>query len=125
MAKGLETARAHTAARAIGLAQGALEDAIAYAKERKQFGMPIAEFQAIRFKIATMATEIEAARQLMYFVCERDRPAAGAATRKRRWSSYFASEMAERVTCEALQILGGAGYTKLYRRSSATGATRA
>ena len=60
-----ETARAHTAARAIGLARGALEDAIAYAKERVQFGEPIADFQAIRFKLADMATEIEAARQLM------------------------------------------------------------
>ena len=69
MAKGLEGARAHTDARSIGLAQGALEDAIAYAKDRRQFGVPIAEYQAIRFKIASMATEIEAARQLLYFVC--------------------------------------------------------
>ena len=69
VAFGLGLARAHTAARSIGLAQGALEDAIAYAKERVQFGQPISDFQAIRFKIATMATEIEAARQLMYYCC--------------------------------------------------------
>ena len=113
MAKGLEGARAHTAARAIGLAQGALEDAIEYAQQRKQFGMPIAEYQAIRFKIATMATEIEAARQLLYFVCNEidqgRRCDKGASMAK-----YFASEMAERVTSEALQIFGGAGYTKLF-----------
>ncbi|MGO4392194.1 acyl-CoA dehydrogenase family protein [Variovorax sp. M-6] len=113
MTKGLEGARAHTAARAIGLAQGALEDAIAYAGERKQFGMPIAEYQAIRFKIATMATEIEAARQLMYYVCgEIDR--GRRCDKESSMVKYFASEMAERVTSEAMQIFGGAGYTKLF-----------
>jgi alkylation response protein AidB-like acyl-CoA dehydrogenase len=113
MASGLETARAHTAARSIGLAQGALEDSIAYAQERKQFGMPVSEFQVIRFKIATMATKIEAARQLLYYVCNE-------IDQKRRCDSeasmvkYFASEMAEEVTSEAIQIHGGAGYTKLH-----------
>lgn len=110
VAHGLERARAHTAARSIGLARGALEDAIAYAKERQQFGRPIAEFQAIRFKIAQMAAEIEACRQLMYFVCDQidtgKRCDAEASMVK-----YLASEMAERVTSEAMQILGGAGYT--------------
>src|SRR5580693_9842004 len=62
VAFGLGLARAHTAARSIGLARGALEDAMAYAKQRIQFGQPISDFQAIRFKIATMATEVEAAR---------------------------------------------------------------
>lgn len=113
MTKGLEGARAHTAARAIGLAQGALEDAITYAGERKQFGMPIAEYQAIRFKIATMATEVEAARQLMYYVCgEIDR--GRRCDKESSMVKYFASEMAERVTSEAMQIFGGAGYTKLF-----------
>lgn len=113
LAKGLDEARAHTAARSIGLAQGALEDATVYAQERMQFGHPIAEFQAIRFKLAHMASEIEAARQLLHFVCDRidqgercDKEAA--------MVKYFASEMSERVTSEALQILGGAGYTKLH-----------
>src|SRR3546814_15740421 len=68
---GLEVARAHTAARAIGLARGGLEDALKYAQERVQFGRPIGEFQAIRFKLAQMATDIEAARQLMYSVCRK------------------------------------------------------
>ena len=110
---GLEVPRAHTAARSIGLARGALEDAMAYAQERVQFGQPISEFQVIRFKIGQMATEIEAARQLMYFVCDAidtgrrcDKEAA--------MVKLFASEMSERVTSEGIQILGGAGYTKLH-----------
>ncbi|MFV0512124.1 MAG: acyl-CoA dehydrogenase family protein [Jhaorihella sp.] len=109
----LESARAHTAARSIGLAAAALDLAISYAKERVQFGQPIAEFQVIRFKIADMATSIEAARHLMRDLCvkldagERCDLEAGMA-------KYFAAEMAERVTSEAMQILGGAGYTTLY-----------
>lgn len=113
MAKGLEVARAHTAARAVGLAQGALEDATAYALERKQFGIPIAEYQAIRFKIATMATKIEAARQLLYYVCS-EIDGGRRCDKEASMVKYFASEMAERVTSEALQIFGGAGYTKLF-----------
>jgi alkylation response protein AidB-like acyl-CoA dehydrogenase len=113
VAFGLGLARAHTAARSIGLARGALEDAIAYAKERVQFGQPISDFQAIRFKIASMATEVEAARQLMYYVCgEIDAGRAGRV--ETSMVKLFASEMAERVTSEALQIFGGAGYTTLY-----------
>jgi len=109
----LGLARAHTAARSIGLARGALEDAMDYACERVQFGQPITDFQAIRFKIATMATEIEAARQLMHYVCgEIDAGRAGRA--ETSMVKYFASEMSERVTSEALQILGGAGYTTLH-----------
>lgn len=106
----LEPARAHTAARSIGLARGGLEDAIDYAKRRVQFGQPIAQFQAIRFKIAEMAAEIEAARQLMYFVAD----AIDTGRRCDKESSmvkWYASEMAERVTSQALQIHGGYGYT--------------
>jgi len=113
VAFGLGLARAHTAARSIGLARGALEDAMAYAKERIQFGQPISDFQAIRFKIASMATEVEAARQLMYYVCgEIDAGRAGRV--ETSMVKLFASEMAERVTSEALQIFGGAGYTTLH-----------
>ena len=107
---GLEVGRVHTAARAIGLARAALEDSITYVHQREQFGRPIGDFQAIRFKIAHMAAEIEAARQLMYHAAtEIDsgrRCSMGAAMAK-----YVASEMAERVTSEAVQIHGGAGYT--------------
>ena len=69
--QGLAVARVHTAARAIGLARGALEDSLAYSQQRQQFGKPIAQFQALRFKMADMATEIEAARALMYQVADR------------------------------------------------------
>ncbi len=106
----LETARAHTAARSIGLARGALEDAQEYCMERRQFGQAIGEFQAIRFKIAEMATQIEASRQLMYFVAD----AIDTGQRCDLQASMvklFASEMSENVTSEALQIFGGAGYT--------------
>ncbi len=107
---GLSTARVHTAARAIGLSRGALEDSIAYSKHRVQFKKPIAEFQAIRFKIAQMAAEIEAARQLMYYVADLD-DRGERCDKEASMVKWFASEMAERVTSEALQIHGGVGYT--------------
>ena len=107
---GLETARAHTAARSIGLAQGALEDALTYAQERQQFGQPIGHFQAIRFKLAEMATEVEAARSLMYAVCQKIDQGVRCDT-EAAMVKLFASEMSERVTSEGLQIHGGAGYT--------------
>jgi alkylation response protein AidB-like acyl-CoA dehydrogenase len=106
----MELARCHTAARAVGLARGALEDSIRYADQRVQFGEPISHFQAIRFKIADMAARVQAARQLTYF-------AASAVDANRRCdietstAKWFASEMAERVTSEGIQIHGGAGYT--------------
>ena len=110
---GLETARAHTAARAIGLAQGALDDSIKYAGDRKQFGRSIGDFQAIRFKIAEMATQIEAARQLNYFVCEQI-DTGQRCDKEASMVKLFASEMAERVCSEGIQIHGGAGYTTLH-----------
>ena len=111
--RGLEVARAHTAARSIGAAQGALNVAVDYANEREQFGSPIGKFQAIRFKIATAATEIEAARQLMYHVCTQI-DAGRRADKEAAMVKYFAAEMSERVTSECLQIMGGAGYTTHY-----------
>ncbi len=110
---GLEVARAHTAARAIGLARGALEDAIEYSQQRQQFGQPISDFQETRFKIARMASEIEAARQLMYHVCT-ELDSHRRLDKEAAMVKWLASEMAERVTSEGLQILGGAGYTKLH-----------
>lgn len=107
---GLEVGRAHTAARAIGLARAALEDSIAYVHEREQFGRPIGDFQAIRFKIAHMAAEIESARQLMYHVAT-ELDSGRRCSREASMAKYIASEMAERVTSEAVQIHGGAGYT--------------
>lgn len=113
LGEALETARAHTASRAIGVARGALEDAISYSQDRVQFGAPIAKLQAIRFKIAQMATEIEAARQLNYHVCSQI-DAGGRCDLEASMSKLFAAEMAERVTSEGLQIHGGAGYTTLH-----------
>ena len=107
---GLNIARIHTAARAIGLARGALEDSMAYAGERVQFGRPIGAFQAIRFKLADMATEIEAARALMYQVAQRFDGGENI-EKEAAMAKLFATEMAERVTGEAIQVHGGNGYT--------------
>ena len=110
LTSGLEIPRAHTAARSIGSAQGALDVAIQYAQDRVQFGRPIAKFQDLRFKIARMATDIEAARQLMYSVCDKI-DSGGRCDKEAAMVKYFAGEMSERVTSDAMQILGGAGYT--------------
>jgi alkylation response protein AidB-like acyl-CoA dehydrogenase len=106
----LTKARVHTAARAVGAARGAFEDARDHVSTRIQFGQPLSRFQALRFKLATMATEIEAARQLTLHAAElldAGEPAAIAAS----MAKLFASDMAERVTSEALQLHGGDGYT--------------
>lgn len=113
MVSGLEVARAHTAARAIGCARGALEDAIAYADERVQFGKPISNLQVIRFKLAEMASKVEAARQLNNFVCEQV-DSGKRCDKEASMTKWFASEMAEKVTSDALQVLGGAGFTTLH-----------
>jgi alkylation response protein AidB-like acyl-CoA dehydrogenase len=109
-ARGMTVPRIHTAARAIGLARGALEDSIAYVQQRRQFDRPIGDFQAIRFKIANMAAEIEACRALMYQVSD-DADHGDDVDLKAAMVKYLASEMAERVTSEGIQIHGGAGYT--------------
>lgn len=106
----LNMARVHTAARAVGLARGGLEDALAYAETRVQFGRPIGSFQAIRHKLADMAAQIEAARQLYYhaaYLIDSNQPAKAEAA----MAKLVGSEMSERVTSEALQVLGGNGYT--------------
>jgi len=107
----LDGGRIGIAAQAVGIAQAAYDVASQYAKERHAFGRPIVEFQAIQFKLADMATEIEAARLLVHraaWLKENDRPHAEAGAK----AKLFASEMARRQTGEAIQILGGYGYTK-------------
>lgn len=108
--KFFEEGRVHTAARAVGIARGALEDSLLYATEREQFDSPISDFQAIRFKLADMATKVEAARALTLQVADAvdsgERADAEAAMAK-----LFASEIAEEVTSEGIQIHGGYGYT--------------
>jgi butyryl-CoA dehydrogenase len=109
----LDGGRIGIAAQAVGIAQGAFEEALAYAQEREQFGKHLADFQAIQFYLADMATELDAARLLTW-------KAAWAKENQKRYTleaahaKLYASEMAQRVTNKALQIHGGYGYTKEY-----------
>ncbi len=109
----LHVARAQTAARAVGLARGALEDALTYCQQRVQFGEPIAEQQAIRHMLADMSSEVAAARQLYLHAAWLVDEGVPANTETSQ-AKLFASEMAERVTSQALQIFGGNGYTTEY-----------
>jgi alkylation response protein AidB-like acyl-CoA dehydrogenase len=109
----LDGGRISIAALAVGIAQGAYESAIRYAKEREQFGRPISEFQAIQFKLADMATQIEAARLLMYRAAYL-KDQGKKTTKESSMAKLYASEMSVRVCEEAIQIHGGYGYTKDY-----------
>lgn len=106
-----EYARIQTAARAVGVAQAALEAALQYSKDREQFGKPISEFQVIRHKLAHAATDIEAARQLTWYACTR-KDTGERCDLEAGMAKAFAAEMAERVTSECLQIFGGYGYSR-------------
>ncbi len=105
-----ESARIQTAARGVGVAQAAYECAVKYARERSQFGQPIGNFQVIRHKLAHMAVEIEAARQLAYFAASQ-KDTGKRCDYEAGMAKVFAAEMAERVTREAMQIHGGYGYS--------------
>jgi alkylation response protein AidB-like acyl-CoA dehydrogenase len=109
----LDGGRISIAALAVGIAQGAYEAALKYAKERVQFGRPIAEFQAIQFKLADMATQIEAAR-LLTLQAAGMKDAGKKVTKQSSMAKLFASEVAVKVAEEAIQIHGGYGYTKDY-----------
>lgn len=112
--KTLDGGRLGMAAQALGVAQGCLDEAIKYAKERKQFGQPIAKFQGISFMIADMAAEVEAARQLVYHAAvlkDNNMEATTACS----IAKYFAAEAANRVAYKAVQIHGGYGYIKEYK----------
>jgi alkylation response protein AidB-like acyl-CoA dehydrogenase len=109
----LDGGRISIAALAVGIAQGAYESALRYARERVQFGRPISEFQAIQFKLVDMATQIDAARLLMYraaWLKDQGKPV----TKESAMAKLFASEMGVKVCEEAIQIHGGYGYTKDY-----------
>jgi butyryl-CoA dehydrogenase len=105
----LEGGRIGIAAQSIGMARAAYEAALAYAKERKTFGTPIIEHQAVAFRLADMATQIEAARRLMLHAAEL-RDAGRRCIKEASMAKLFASEMAERVCSSAIQTLGGYGY---------------
>src|ERR671937_2851098 len=105
----LESGRINVAAQATGVARTALEAAIAYARERKSMGKPLIEHQAINFRLADMATQIEAARQL-YLYAAALRSQGKPCIREASMAKLFASEMAEKVCSDAIQIHGGYGY---------------
>jgi butyryl-CoA dehydrogenase/short/branched chain acyl-CoA dehydrogenase len=109
----LNEGRIGIGAQMVGLAQGALEHAAAYAKERKQFGKPIAEFQGVQFDLARMATEVEAARLLVYNAA-RLKDAGLPFLTEAAMAKYYSSVVAERVASRAVEIHGGVGFTKDY-----------
>lgn len=109
----LDGGRISIAALSVGIAQGAYEAAVKYAKERQQFGKPISEFQAIQFKLADMATQIEASR-LLTLQAAAMKDAGKKTTNQSAMAKLFASETAVRVAEECVQIHGGYGYTKDY-----------
>ena len=109
----LNEGRIGIGAQMIGVARGALEHAIAYVKERKQFGRPISEFQGVQFQIAQAATELEAAR-LMVYNAARLKDANQPFVREAAMAKLFSSEVCEKVTSLSVQLLGGNGYTKEY-----------
>ena len=111
--KVLDGGRISIAALAVGIAQGAYEAALHYAKERHQFGKPIAEFQAIQFKLADMATQIDAAR-LMTYRAAAMKNYGKVVTKESSMAKLFASEVAVRVAEESVQVHGGYGYIKDY-----------
>ena len=111
--KVLDGGRISIAALSLGVAKGAYESALAYAKEREQFGKPIASFQAISFKLADMATECEAAELLCMQAADMKNRGENI-TKQGAFAKYYASELAVRNGNEAMQIMGGNGYTKEY-----------
>jgi alkylation response protein AidB-like acyl-CoA dehydrogenase len=109
----LDGGRISIAALAIGIAQGAYESAVKYSKERQQFGKPISEFQAIQFKLADMATQLEAARLLTYRAAAM-KDAGRKVTKESSMAKLYSSEVGVKICEEAIQIHGGYGYTKDY-----------
>ncbi|HUY15376.1 MAG TPA: acyl-CoA dehydrogenase [Terriglobia bacterium] len=109
----LNEGRIGIGAQMIGIAQGALEYAVRYAKERKQFGKTIAEFQGIQFQLARLATDVEAAR-LMTYNAARLKDAGQPFVKEAAMAKYFCSQVAERVASESIEVLGGVGFTRDY-----------
>jgi len=112
--KTLDKSRPGVAAQAVGIAQGALDDAIKYARERIQFGKPISSFQGIQFMLADMATQIEAARALLYAGARFIDSEVKDISKISSMTKLFASDVAMKVTTDAVQIFGGYGYMKDY-----------
>ena len=112
--KTFDKSRPMVAGQALGIAQGALEEAILYSKQRHQFGKPISSFQGIQFMLANMATKLEAARALVYTTARMIDSGAKKYSKESAMCKCFASDVAMEVTTDAVQILGGYGYMKEY-----------
>jgi butyryl-CoA dehydrogenase len=112
--KTFDKTRPGVAAQALGIAQGALDKAVAYSQERKQFGKPISAFQGIQFMLADMATQVEAARALTYAAARTIDSGARNVSKVSAMAKLFASDTAMRVTTDAVQVYGGYGYMKEY-----------
>jgi butyryl-CoA dehydrogenase len=112
--KTFDQSRPGVAAQALGIAQGALDKAVAYAQERKQFGKPVSSFQGLQFMLADMAIQVEAARALTYAAARTIDAGARNVSRVSAMAKVFASDTAMRVTTDAVQVYGGYGYMKEY-----------
>jgi alkylation response protein AidB-like acyl-CoA dehydrogenase len=108
----LDFTRPTIGAQAVGIAQGALDAAVAYTKERRQFGSAVADFQGVQFMLADMEMRIEAARHLVYVAAARGDAGGADLTRVSASAKAFASDVAMQVTTDAVQLFGGAGYTQ-------------
>ncbi|MGI6113785.1 MAG: acyl-CoA dehydrogenase family protein [Mahellales bacterium] len=112
--KTLDRTRPGVAAQAVGIAQGAFDEAVKYSRERQQFGQSISSFQAIQHMLADMAIQIEAARALVYATCRTIDSGAKDFSKESAMCKVFASDVAMKVTTDAVQIFGGYGYMKEY-----------
>ncbi|MBZ0155747.1 MAG: acyl-CoA dehydrogenase family protein [Alphaproteobacteria bacterium] len=112
--KTLDQSRTGVGAQGLGVAQGAFEEAVKFARERHQFGHPIISFQAIQHMLADMAMQIEAARSLIYSVARYIDSGAKEISKESAMAKTFATDIAMKVTVDALQVMGGAGYMKEY-----------
>ncbi len=112
--KTLDTSRPGVAAQAVGIAQGALDLTVEYARQRVQFGKPISSFQGIQFMLADMATQIEAARALVYSTCRHINSGQKFVAKESSMAKLFASDVCMKVTIDCVQIFGGYGYMRDY-----------
>ncbi len=112
--KTLDQSRVGVGAQGVGVAQGALDEAVKFARQRVQFGKPIISFQAVQHMLADMATQVEAARALVYAVARYVDSGAKEITKASAMAKVFATDMAMKVTTDAVQVMGGSGYMREY-----------
>src|SRR3712207_5167522 len=113
----LDFTRPTIGAQAVGIAQGALDAAVAYTKERRQFGKSVSDFQGVQFMLADMEMRTEAARHLVYVAAARGEQGGADVSRVSASAKAFASDVAMQVTTDAVQLFGGAGHTQDFPRS--------